>query len=259
MSLKTENGTRWFEFQIFQTDEVRQAIFTRHGGVSPEPWASLNVGGTVGDDPGRVAENRKRVFETARRAVASAYDVWQIHSAEVVHATEPRGSAPPLKADIIITANPAVTLFMRFADCVPIFLLDPITPAIAMVHAGWLGTVRRAAEIAVDAMAQAFGTSPDQVVAGIGPSVGPDHYEVGQDVIDQFTASFGREATNHIHQKDRRKYLDLWSANQYLLQSMGVENIENAGICTVCHNDDWFSHRAERGSTGRFAAIFSLV
>jgi YfiH family protein len=147
---------------------------------------------------------------------------------------------------------------MRFADCVPIFLLDPQIPAIGMVHTGWLGTVRRAAEAAVQAMINTFMCSPENILAGIGPSIGPDHYQVGPDVIEQFSASFGVDASEHILVDGQETYLDLWSANQYLLQEQGVKQIEIAKICTVCHNYDWFSHRAERGSTGRFAAVFGL-
>ena len=258
MPFQNINGLRYFQFDIFKNHPLSQAIFTRHGGVSPVPWHSLNVGGTVGDDPVRVQENRRQVFMTAGREIESLHDVWQVHSADVVHAEKPRGNSSPIKADIIISSNPEITLFMRFADCVPIYLYDPNTPAICIAHAGWLGTVRRAAEIAVGAMIQTFGTSPENLLAGIGPSIGPDHYEIGQDVLTQFSSSFGAQASDHIVEHDRRSYLNLWSANKYLLEEQGVSEIEMAGICTVCENGDWFSHRAEHGETGRFAAIFNL-
>jgi hypothetical protein len=175
-----------------------------------------------------------------------------------VHAQEPRGKSLHQKADIIVTSNPQITLFMRFADCVPIYLYDPHTQTIGMVHAGWLGTVRRAAEVAVQAMNQTFGSSPSSILAGIGPSIGPDHYEVGENVIKQFSSSFGAQASEHIINKDEKTYLNLWSANQHLLMEQGVSEIEIAGVCTVCNNDDWFSHRAERGKTGRFAGLLNL-
>jgi YfiH family protein len=252
------NGLRYFHFDIFDGQAISHAIFTRHGGVSPMPWRSLNVGGTVGDDPVRVQENRRQVFMTLGRDVGSLHDVWQVHSANVVHAERPRGNAPPKKADIIMTSNPEITLFMRFADCVPIYLYDPQVPAICIAHAGWLGTVRRAAEVAVMAMKHTFGTSPENLLAGIGPSIGPDHYEVGEEVLTQFSSSFGTHASDHIVVEHRRSYLNLWSANRHLLEVQGVTEIETAGICTACENEDWFSHRAEHGETGRFAALLNL-
>lgn len=258
MPFSQQNGVRSYQFEIFNGHPLSQGIFTRQGGVSPSPWKSLNVGGTVGDDPERVVSNRSQVFESLGREVSSLHDVWQVHSADVVHAKLPRGNNPALKADIIITSNPQVTLFMRFADCVPIYIYDPQAHAIAMVHAGWLGTVRRAAEIAVKAMIATFGSSAEHLLAGIGPSIGPDHYEVGQDVLTQFSASFGEHASQHIIAREQQTFLNLWSANQYLLEQQGVSEIEIAGVCTACHNDDWFSHRAEQGRTGRFAALFNL-
>jgi YfiH family protein len=258
MPFQDFNGLRYFHFDIFDGHAITQALFTRRGGVSPMPWRSLNVGGTVGDDPVRVQENRRQVFKTSGRDVESLHDVWQVHSADVVHADGPRGNSPPKKADIIITSNPEITLFMRFADCVPIYLYDPHTPAICIAHAGWLGTVRRAAEVAVRAMITTFGSSPENLLAGIGPSIGPDHYEVGQEVLTQFSSSFGASASDHIVEHEQRSYLNLWSANKHLLEEQGVSEIETAGICTACENEDWFSHRAEHGETGRFAAIFNL-
>lgn len=258
MPFAQTGSIRYFQFNIFRDHALLQGIFTRHGGVSPDPWSSLNVGGTVGDDPDRVQENRRRVFESMGRSIATLHDVWQVHSADVVHAREPRRETPLQQADILISATPETTLFMRFADCVPIFLFDPRRKAIGMVHAGWLGTVRRAAEVAVQAMTREFGCEPKDILAGIGPSIGPDHYEVGIDVIEQFRSSFGSHADDFISTINARTYLDLWSANRHLLEEQGVAEVEIAGICTACMNEDWFSHRTEHGRTGRFAALLSL-
>jgi YfiH family protein len=257
MPFQESNGIRYFHFEIFRDYPITQAIFTRLGGVSPSPWSSLNVGGTVGDAPDRVQENRRRVFDCVGRSLETLHDVWQVHSAKVVQAKEPRGTMPFVQADILISETPGITLFMRFADCVPIFLYDPQKAAIGMVHAGWLGTVRRAAEAAVQGMIQAFGSSPGDLLAGIGPSIGPDHYEIGEDVIRQFSLSFGPIAEDFIQNRNGIHYLDLWAANQHLLEAQGLSMIEVAGHCTVCENTDWFSHRAEQGRTGRFAALLS--
>ena len=117
------DGLRYYTFDSLADCGVTQAIFTRQGGVSPEPWAALNLGGTVGDDPQRVAENRLRAFQAVGRSSASLYDVWQVHGDEVVIANAPRPPhTPHLKADAMLTDRPEVTLFMRFADCVPDFV-----------------------------------------------------------------------------------------------------------------------------------------
>ncbi|PWH11778.1 MAG: peptidoglycan editing factor PgeF [Anaerolineae bacterium] len=254
-------GLRYLTFDIFPS-EVVHAVFTRQGGVSPEPWQSLNVGGTVGDERSRVRENRYRSFHAVGRQVNSLFDVWQVHSADVVlaNAPHPRYENPPeFKADAIITDNPAVTLFMRFADCTPILLYDPRKRAVGIVHAGWLGTVRRAAGETVKAMRAAFGSKPSDILAAIGPSIGPDHYEVGNDVETQVRYAFGKEAELLLHRNHGPKaHFDLWMANQLVLRQAGVEQIQVAGLCTACHPADWYSHRAQKGKTGRFGALIAL-
>jgi YfiH family protein len=250
---------RYFQFESFDKS-LSQAVFTRQGGISPEPWASLNLGGTVGDDPQRVSENRRRLFVALGRDPGTVYDVWQVHGVEVALAQAPRSpGSPHLQADIILTDQPGLILMMRFADCVPIFLHDPIHRAIGIVHAGWLGTVRGAASAAVQAIQAQFGTDPANLVAGIGPSIGPDHYEVGNDVASQVRQAFGADAPVLISIQNGRTHFDLWAANRLLLERAGVRNVETAGLCTVCHNDDWFSHRAEHGRTGRFGAVIALA
>ena len=121
-----------------------QAIFTRRGGVSPEPWAALNLGSTVGDSTSRrVRENRRRVLAAVGRDTKIGVDVWQVHGVNVVIADAPRpADAPHIKADVILTNNPGITVMMRFADCVPILLHDPVRKVVGIAHAGWMGTVK---------------------------------------------------------------------------------------------------------------------
>lgn len=258
MPFRQSNGIRYYAFDIFP-GEVLQAVFTRQGGVSPAPWESLNVGGTVGDDRERVQENRTRSFSALGRHLSSLFDVWQVHSAEAVFAQAPRPpEAEHAKADIIFTDRREVTLYMRFADCVPILLHDPVKKVVGLAHAGWLGTVRGAASAAVRGMRERYGSEPRDIQAAIGPSIGVDHYEVGQDVIEQLEHVFGSEAQALIDERNHRTYLDLWAANRLQLQQAGVSQIEVAGICTACHLDDWYSHRAEKGKTGRFGALIAL-
>jgi polyphenol oxidase len=258
MPFSQTNGVRYYTFDLFPPSLV-QAVFTRQGGVSPSPWDTLNVGGTVGDSREHVIENRRRSFAAAGRGVASLFDVWQVHSADAVFADAPR---PPevdhYQADLIFTDRPEVTLYMRFADCVPILLHDPVKRAVGIAHAGWLGTVRGVSSAAVHAMAEHYGSKPADIQAAIGPSIGPDHYEVGLDVITKVEEAFGEDASGLIAMHGEKTHLDLWAANRLQLERAGVEHVEVAGICTACHLEDWYSHRAEKGKTGRFGTLIGL-
>lgn len=259
MAFVERGGLRYLTFESFPND-VLHGVISRHGGVSPAPWESLNVGGTVGDEKPRVRENRSRSFAAFGRPLSSIFDVWQVHSADVAFGDTPIDPDRDLtKADIILTDRPEVTLYMRFADCVPLLLHDPVKGVIGIAHAGWLGTVRGAGRAAIQAMQEHYGSRPADILAGIGPSIGPDHYEVGADVIDQVREAFGEQAEQLIVSHAGRTHLDLWKANQLQLQEAGVEKIETSGVCTACHLEDWFSHRAEKGRTGRFGALMALV
>lgn len=249
---------RLFTFESLNRPGLKHAVFTRRGGVSPSPWASLNLGGTVGDDRSRVLENQRRALEATGRKEGGLHEVWQVHSADVVHAHTPRGQQALIQADAMITSNPQVTLLMRFADCVPIFLYDPARQAIGLVHAGWLGTARRIVAQTVRAMRDAFGCQPADLLAGLGPSIGPDHYVIGDDVVQTVRQELGPQSDEVLTVRASQASLDLWLANRRLLESEGVSSIEVAGLCTACHLDDWYSHRAEGGKTGRFGALMAL-
>jgi polyphenol oxidase len=259
MPLVDRNELTYYAFDSFESG-VSHAIFSRRGGVSPDPWASLNLGGTVGDDPGRVRANRLRALSALGRDPGSVYDVWQVHGTEIAIAEAPRPpETPHLQADIILTDRPGVTLMMRFGDCVPILLHDPVRKVAGIAHAGWLGTVKGTVRVAVEAMQKKYGSKPADILAAIGPSIGPDHYEIGPDVFLQVRQAFGGDSSALLDSRDGHMYFDLWAANRRHLELAGVRRIETAGLCTVCHNDDWFSHRAEKGRTGRFGAILALI
>jgi YfiH family protein len=259
MPFREAGGLRYFTFDSFDRKPLLHGVFTRLGGVSPAPWASLNLGGTVGDSREHVVENRRRIFEQAGRPVESLFDAWQVHGTQVLCVDRPR----PLdqaheKADAILTDRPEITLLMRFADCVPILLYDPVQRVAGLVHAGWRGTVDRAARAAVERMAARYGTAPGDIMAGIGPSICVEHYQVGREVEDAARAVFGAQAGAVLWQKNGSAHFDLWQANQIVLESCGVRQIEQSGQCTFCHNEEWYSHRAEKGQTGRFGALLAL-
>ncbi len=239
--------------------EIIHAVFTRQGGTSAAPWDSLNVGGTVGDDPEAVRRNLTLVYETLELDARRACTVWQVHSADAVIADEcPPGRRWLARADAMVTNRPGVALAMRFADCVPILFYDPGHRAIGMAHAGWRGTVTQVAVSALRAMQTAYGSEPGQVQAAIGPSIGPDRYQVGPEVVQAVEQAFGTSDGLIRRADDGSAYLNLWEANRLALERTGVQHIEVAGMCTASNVDEFFSHRAERGRTGRFGAIIAL-
>lgn len=261
MAFQQENELKYYSFDLLDGEPVDQGVFTRHGGVSPAPWNSLNTGGLSGDSRENVIENRRRIFEVFGRPVASIYDVWQVHSADVLVTDQPR----PLdqaheKADSILTNNPSVTLFMRFGDCVPILFYDPIQKVIGVAHAGWQGTVKKIAQSTVTRMVSHYGSEPKNILAGIGPSIGVDRYEVGDEVVTVVRQSFGEASEVCLKPENGKIHLDLWKANAHLLEEAGLlkSHIEISEICTASNSQDWYSHRAEKGKTGRFGALIGL-
>lgn len=258
MPFRTKTGIRYYQFEKLGPG-ITQAVFTRQGGLSPEPWTGLNMGGTVGDDPELVYKNRQRALIALDCDPESVYDVWQVHGVSVVVTESPRSKERThLQADGILTLTPGITLMMRFADCVPVLLHDPIRRIVGIAHAGWMGTVRGICREMVEAMQTRFGSKPADILAAIGPSIGPDHYEVGPDVITQVRQAFGKHASSLLHKSAETIHFNLWAANCLILEQAGVKQIELAGLCTACHTDDWYSHRAEHGRTGRFGAIIKL-
>lgn len=259
MPFRDSGSIRFLTFDLLDEAGLTHAVFTRRGGVSPEPWSSLNVGGLLGDDPERVYRNRVLSFEALERAPESVYDAWQVHGTEVICTTSARHAGEShRKADVILTDRPEVTLFMRFADCVPIFVFDPRKQVVGLAHAGWKGTIEGVAARTVETMSEAYGSKSADIRAAIGPSIGPHHYEVGAEVAEQVRDNFGRDSDALLTTKNGAIHFDLWATNRFLLERAGVKEIEMCGICTSCHLEDWYSHRAERGKTGRFGALIAL-
>ena len=254
-----KNGLEVLKFENEGFNGFIHGVFTRNGGVSEGQWTSLNQGSTVGDIREHVMENRKRAFDFFDRDLNSLCDVWQVHGNEIVCADNPRKpDEPHIKADAIFTDNPDLTLFMRFADCVPIIVCDPTKGVAGIIHAGWKGTVNDIVGDAIKKIVKVYGVDPKNLVAGIGPSIGPDHYIVGNEVIQQAKENFGSNAKDFLIEKDGTTSLDMWAANEYLLRQQGVTEIERANICTACNLDDWYSHRKENGKTGRFGALIAI-
>ena len=259
MKLIHKQDLEYYQFDSFDSHLVTHGFFTRKGGVSPVPWSSLNQGGTVGDARENVVENRRRVFAALDRPVESIFDVWQVHGTDVICTQLPRPlDSEHVKADAIVTDRPEITLFMRFADCVPVLVYDPSKKVVAVIHAGWMGTVKKIVTHTLGVLHDRYNCDPNTLVAGIGPSIGVCHYQVGADVIAAVRTSFGTTADELLVERDGKTFFDLWKANEILLREGGVQSVEVAGLCTACHTEDWYSHRAEAGKTGRFGAAFFL-
>lgn len=259
MQFHDKDNIRYLTFDSLEQEKVVHAAFTRHGGISPQPWDSLNFGSTVGDELANVVENRQRAYACLDLDFSSTFDVWQIHSKDVAIAESPRAvDEKHQKADIILTDKPGVVLLMRFADCVPLLFFDPLKYVIGIAHAGWQGTVKSVATTTVQALHALYQTKPQDLLAVIGPSIGPDHYQVGDDVVSQVITAFGQDASEILLPMDGQTTLDLWNANRIQLEHAGVTHVEVAHICTACHVDDWFSHRGQMGKAGRFGVVITL-
>jgi len=168
-----------------------------------------------------------------------------------------RGRVIPA-TDALITDTPGVALMLRFADCLPVLLYDPVRGAIGLAHAGWKGTVEGIAAKTVSAMVEAYGSRPANIMAGLGPCIGPCCYQVGAEVIEAVKARFNHWPGLLRPQGDGSVHFDLCEANRCQLAELGVEEVEVIQLCTACRTDELFSHRAEGGHTGRFAVILGM-
>jgi polyphenol oxidase len=254
----THHALVYYRFALWP--EVKHGIFTRYGGVSAGPWSSLNVGGTVGDDVEAVRQNHELMYDALNVNRARACTVWQVHGADTVIVDRPvQGRRWVAQADGMVTDKADTPLVMRYADCAPIMFCDPVRGVIGVAHAGWRGTVAGMASSMVETMTRAYGCQPADIQAAIGPSIGPERYQVGEEVVAAVQEHFG--TTDDLVRRnpdDGSAYLDLWAANRLDLERAGVEQIEIAGICTASNTDEFFSHRAENGRTGRFGTVISL-
>lgn len=241
-----------FQFEnLSRVAGIVHGVTTRAGGVSEGRCETLNVSYSVGDAEDNVHENLRRVAETVGSRREDLFSAYQVHGREITLVEATSEGRP--KCDVLLTNSPAKTLMLRYADCTPVLLADTRRQAIGVVHAGWRGSAVRAAEAAVSGMGDAFGSNPKDLVAGIGPAIGPCCYVVGDDVVEAFADR------PQLLQAGR---LDLWEANRLALVQAGVpsEQIEVAGVCTQCNADRFFSHRANGGqAAGRFAAVMRLA
>jgi YfiH family protein len=235
---------------------VAHGVTTRHGGVSRGRYGTLNLSMSVQDDELAVDENKRRLAGAFASNPEALLTTRQIHGNGVVEVREEwwTADASP-RADALITDRPGALLMQRFADCVPILFADARSRAVGLAHAGWRGTVLNVAAATVEALTTSYGMKPDDLVVGIGPSIGPCCFEVGTDVAEKFSGEPGVVLSH-----ESRPHVDLWEANRLALVAAGVapEAIEIAAVCTRCNPDDYFSHRALGYPAGRFGGVIGL-
>jgi polyphenol oxidase len=246
---RERDGVRWLEADLegecATKSGARAAFSTRLGGVSEGPFESLNLGRLTGDLPDAVRQNRHRLAAAIEIDPELVLIGRQVHGAEVAwhdRATDSRAYAnfaPGLpEVDGHATAQPDLTPLVFVADCLPVALAGP--GGVAMIHCGWrglaAGIVKRGVE---EVKARA---------AAVGPGIGPCCYEVGDEIADAYRARFGPGAV-------RGRNIDLWGASEHLLGRAGVHSIERLDLCTACDADRFFSHRRDRGVTGRQGAV----
>ncbi len=263
----SEPQSRFEPFELsyitFPNIKVPHAVSTRRGGVSSGAYQGLNIGFTTEDNPDDVEENRRRF--AAASGVPLAAVLTMVHGIEVVRVNGPINSLT--LGDACITDRVNQPMMITTADCVPVVLYDPIHKAVGLAHAGWRGTVERIAKVTVESMAQQFGSDPQQLQVGIGPSIAPCCFEVGQDVAQQFCESFANSpygkdiALFERKNGDVSRHVDLWLANLIALREAGVkaENICLSNVCSVCQEGLCFSYRRDKRITGRMASAIMLV
>lgn len=260
---KTADGVLYLSYPLLeQIGLVKHGFSTRIGGVSKGIFDSMNLSFTRGDEEVAVRENFRRMAKAIGVKEDSFVKAVQTHTTNVHKVTLENKHEELQDVDGLITDVPGICLVTTYADCVPLFFIDPIHRAIGLSHSGWRGTVGKMGQETLRRMQEEYGTAPEDVVTAIGPSICQDCYEVSEDVIERFKEAFDSKYWDDLfYQKENKKYqLNLWKANEIILLEAGVreENIAVTNVCTNCNPDLLFSHRASKGQRGALAAFLAL-
>lgn len=266
---KEVGGVPYLAYPLLeQTELVRHGFSTRLGGVSKGVCSTMNLSFARGDEVEAVRENYCRMAKALGVAEDSFVLSVQTHTTNVRVVTEAdrgKGLIKPCdysEVDGLVTNEPGLCLTTFYADCVPLFFLDPVKKVIGLSHSGWRGTTGRIGEKTLEVMKNTYGSNPEDVLAAIGPSICQACYEVSEDVIDVFRQHFLEKYWNVLfYKKENGKYqLDLWKANEIVLKEAGIkeEHLAVTNLCTCCNPELLFSHRASKGKRGNLAAFLAL-
>lgn len=232
--------------QIFShIPQLVAGISTRHGGVSSQAYQSLNLGVHTDDDPSAITQNLSLFCSDLGIAPESLARSYQVHGSEIWTSVAPGYESG---YDAIVSTTPGIFAGVGIADCCPILLADPVKQTAAAIHAGWKGTVAQIVAKTASSMIT-DGSNPSDILAYIGPCISLAHFEVGDEVAEQFELKEQRGARWHV---------DLKATNAAQLHALGVTQIEISDYCTVANNDVFYSHRKEQGITGRMLAVIGF-
>ncbi len=239
---------------------------TRKGGVSTGECQALNMGFNKKDDRSNVEENYRRLCRELEIEMEHLVFSNQVHEDRVRAVDEgDRGKGITRESDIkgydgLMTDRPGVALVTFYADCVPIFLFDPVRKAIALSHSGWRGTVKEIGKVTVEKMTETYGCKGEDIIAAVGPSIGACCFEAGDEVYSEFAVKFPWNEEVCRKTGEGKWHINLQETIKRTLLSAGVkeQNISISGICTKCNKDLFFSHRGDKGRTGSLAAIMQL-
>ncbi len=265
LNIRRNGAVYYITFPSFEkTGLVRHLYSTRRGGVSQGNLGPMNLGFSRGDQPESVMENYRRISYVSDICSSDMVFSDQVHGDRIVSVDQrDRGRRDLTEVDGLVTDKPQVCLVTFYADCVPLFFLDPVKKAIGLAHAGWRGTVLEIGRKMVLRMNREFGSRPEDILAGIGPSIGPCCFEVGPEVKAQFVNAFPAWQAEIIRpaQDPEKSYIDLWRTNELILRRAGIreEHITVTDLCTKCHSEYFHSHRRMGNDRGTQAAFLELI
>lgn len=265
-----EKAAPYFTFPAFsEIPGIVHGFSTRLGGVSKEHFSSMNLSFSRGDDPENVRENFLRISNSIGFSPENMVFSMQTHTTNVLRVGRTdrgRGFFCPVgydDVDGLVTNEPDVILTTFYADCVPLFLVDPVKRAVGLSHSGWRGTVGKMGLATVKMMEEEFGSEPSDILAAIGPSICQECYEVSEDVILEFQKNFKKELWPKLfYQKENGRYqLNLWEANREVFVESGIrpEHITVTDVCTACNPGILYSHRASKGMRGSLAGFLGFM
>lgn len=269
MHVNEKEGVTFLTYPAFEEmPEIVHGFSTRLGGVSEGIYSSMNLSFTRGDKEEAVKENYRRISSAMGFAMENIVTSDQTHTANVRRVTEEdRGNGitkprPYKDVDGMITNVPGIVLATFYADCVPLYFVDPVQKAIGLSHSGWRGTVSKIGKITVEKMSEEYGTRPEELYAAVGPSICQKCYEVSEDVAEEFRRAFDPKYWNALfYKKENGKYqLNLWEANHIVLLESGIpeDHISMPNLCTCCNPEFLFSHRASKGKRGNLGAFLGI-